>query len=300
MLKEVEAVSAVACQAKETTVNEFEKVDAVVHSIIGHKQSKSDDNKIVQNQLEKLELSIQDLEEVLERLLRLSSLEDLHDSVGDLLALPHIEHALAQEHDETWVDEVVDGYLRLLDVCSTAKDTFSQAKQAVQDLLSMLRRRRDANDFQGYLASRKMVKKAIKKSLKDLKSIKNKSILLPKDKDSETVAIFSMLTEVEAATLAVFESLLSYVGRTKVQLRQKSWSWVSKLMQHKSVESQDEANGNEFEKLDGALKGGKFDNIQNQLGKMESSIEDIESRLECLFRRLIKTRVSLLNILNNH
>lgn len=74
MLKEVEAVSAVACQAKETTVNEFEKVDAVVHSLIGHKQSKSDDNKIVQNQLEKLELSIQDLEEVLERLLRWVSL----------------------------------------------------------------------------------------------------------------------------------------------------------------------------------------------------------------------------------
>ncbi|KAF5951571.1 hypothetical protein HYC85_009515 [Camellia sinensis] len=201
--------------------------------------------------------------------IKLSSLEDLHDCVGDLLPLPHIEHALAQEHDETWVDEVVDGYLRLLDVCSTAKDIFSRTKQAVQDLLSMLRRRRDAHDFQGYLASRKMVKKAIKKSLKDLKSIKNKNTYLPKDKDSKTVAIFSMLTEVEAATLAVFESLLSYVGGTKVQLRQKSWSLVSKLMQHKSAESQDEANGNEFEKLDGALKAGKFDSIQNQLGKME-------------------------------
>ncbi|THG18074.1 uncharacterized protein LOC114264830 [Camellia sinensis] len=188
---------------------------------------------------------------------RLSSLEDLHDCVGDLLPLPHIEHALAKEHDETWVDEVVDGYLRLLDVCSTAKDIFSRMKQAVQDLLSMLRRRRDANDFQGYLASRKMVKKAIKKSLKDLKSIKNKNTFLPKDKDSKTVAIFSMLTEVEAATLAVFESLLSYVGGTKVQLRQKSWSLVSKLMQHKSAESQDEANGNELEKLDGALKAGR-------------------------------------------
>ncbi|GMP37330.1 hypothetical protein CsSME_00009059 [Camellia sinensis var. sinensis] len=229
---------------------------------------------------------------------RLSGLQDLHDCVGDLLLLPHIEQALAREHNEKFVDEVVDGYLRLLDVCSAAKDVFSQTKQDVQDLLSMLRRKRDANDFHGYLASRKMVKRTIQNSLKDLKSIKNKSTLLPKDKDNETVVIFSMLKEVEAATLAVFESLLSYVG---VQSRQSGWSLVSKLIQHKSVSCQDEeTNVNEFEKVDGALKAGKFDSIQNQLAKMESSIQDIEDRLECLFRRLIKTRVSLLNILNNH
>ncbi|CAL5377975.1 unnamed protein product [Camellia sinensis] len=185
-----------------------------------------------------------------------------------------------------------------MDVCSTAKDIFSQTKQDVQDLLSTLRRKRDANDFHGYLASRKMMKKTIQNSLKDLKSIKNKSTLLPNDKDNETVVIFSMLKKVEAATLAVFESLLSYVG---VQSRQSGWSLVSKLIQHKSVSCQDEeTNVNEFEKVDGALKARKFDSIQNQLGKMESSIQDIEDRLECLFRRLIKTRVSLLNILNNH
>ncbi|KAL7207073.1 hypothetical protein ACSBR2_019716 [Camellia fascicularis] len=229
---------------------------------------------------------------------KLSGLKDLHDCVSDLLLLPHIEQALAREHNEKFVDVVVDGYLRLLDVCSTAKDVFSQKKQDVQDLLSTLRRKRDANDFPRYLASRKMMKKTIQKPLKDLKSIKNKSTLLLKDKDSETVAIFSMLKEVETTTLAVFESLLSYVG---VQSRQRGWSLVSKLFQCKSVSCQDEeTNGNEFEKLDGALKAGKFNCIQNQFGKMESSIQDIEDRLECLFRRLIKTRVSLLNILNKH
>ncbi|KAL7207067.1 hypothetical protein ACSBR2_019710 [Camellia fascicularis] len=96
-----------------------------------------------------------------------------------------------------------------------------------------------------------------------------------------------MLKEVEAATFAVFQSLLSYVG---VQSRQIGWSFVSKLIQHKSVSRQDEeTNGNEFEKVDGALKAGKFDSISNQLGKMELSIQDIEDNLECLFKRLIKT-----------
>ncbi|GMY33275.1 hypothetical protein FCV25MIE_28517 [Fagus crenata] len=34
------------------------------------------------------------------------------------------------------------------------------------------------------------------------------------------------------------------------------------------------------------------------LGKLESNIQDLEEVLECLSRRLLKTRVSLLNILN--
>ncbi|KAG5547557.1 hypothetical protein RHGRI_013295 [Rhododendron griersonianum] len=61
------------CQAKETVVSEFEKVDAAVHALIGHKPIKSDDNKnieTVQIELGELELSIQGVEEVLERLLR--------------------------------------------------------------------------------------------------------------------------------------------------------------------------------------------------------------------------------------
>ncbi|XP_028061346.1 uncharacterized protein LOC114264828 [Camellia sinensis] len=81
---------------------------------------------------------------------RLSSLEDLHECVSDLLLLPHIEQALAREHNEKFVDKMVDGYLRLLDMCSTAKDVFSQTKREVQDLLSTLRRKNDANDFHGY------------------------------------------------------------------------------------------------------------------------------------------------------
>ncbi|KAA8546161.1 hypothetical protein F0562_020945 [Nyssa sinensis] len=300
---------------------------------------------------------------------KISGLEDLYDCMDDLLLLPQTQQAFLQERHEKWVGEALEGHLTLLDVCATAKDVFSQTRQNVQQLLSTLRRKRDPNDFGGYLISRKKEKKVIQKSIKDLKIIKNKhtllamnkdhetvaivsmlneveavtldvfesllsytagtkkegeegdleipkgfkeyqkqQILLAMDKDHETVAIVSMLNEVEAVTLAVFESLLSYIAGTKVQSRPSGWSLISKLMHHKTVSSQDkETDTNEFERIDAALhsligdhKTSKSDNIlHNQLGKLESSIQDLEEGLESLFRRVIKTRVSLLNVVNH-
>ncbi|XP_057496585.1 uncharacterized protein LOC130781394 [Actinidia eriantha] len=222
---------------------------------------------------------------------RLNGLEDLYDCVDDLLQLPHAQHMFFQERQEKWVEEALDGYLKLVDACATAKDVFSQMKQDVQDLGSVLRRRRDANDFSEYLTSRKKAKKVIQKPLKDLKSMKSKHTSLASDKDHETMAIITMLNEVEAATFAVFESLLSHPAGTK-EAKMKS------------------TNTNDFEKVDAQLqllsccKKSKsantmhVENVQNLLGKMESDLIDVEGELECLLRRLIKTRVSLLNILN--
>jgi hypothetical protein len=42
-----------------------------------------------------------------------------------------------------------------------------------------------------------------------------------------------------------------------------------------------------------------INDLQNHLEKTESCIQDLEEGLEFLFRRLIKIRVSLLNVLNN-
>ena len=42
-----------------------------------------------------------------------------------------------------------------------------------------------------------------------------------------------------------------------------------------------------------------LENIQNLLEKSESSIYDLEKRLEQPFRRLVKTRVSLFSIFNH-
>ncbi|CAL8121871.1 unnamed protein product [Prunus armeniaca] len=66
-------------------------------------------------------------------------------------------------------------------------------------------------------AGRKMVKKAIQKAMKNLKAVDNISTFSSLNKDNETFSIVSKLRDVEAITLAVFESPLSFISGPKSQ-----------------------------------------------------------------------------------
>ncbi|CAL2241262.1 unnamed protein product [Prunus armeniaca] len=93
----------------------------------------------------------------------------------------------------------------------------------MQDLQSIMRRRRGGetealtSEVRKYLTSRKMVKKAIQKAMKNLKAVDNISTFSSLNKDNETFSIVSKLRDVEAITLAVFESPLSFISGPKSQ-----------------------------------------------------------------------------------
>ncbi|RVW73038.1 hypothetical protein CK203_061049 [Vitis vinifera] len=247
---------------------------------------------------------------------KLTSLNSLYDCMENLLLLSLSRQALVQHQNQKWVNEVADGYLLLLDLCSVAEDALLQTKEGVQELQSTLRRRPygehgAANEVTEYLASRKKVKKVVSKSLRDLKSKQRKCDFSISEKKPETVALVCILREVEVATLTVLESLLSSIAGPKMQSNTSKWSLVSRLMHSKRVESEEEkAEFSEFEKIDAEFqtyisqKTSKSfnihaENMKNLLGNLELSIQDLDGGVECLFRRLIKTRVSLLNILNH-
>ncbi|KAI3870146.1 hypothetical protein MKX03_021619 [Papaver bracteatum] len=153
-------------------------------------------------------------------------------------------------------------------------------KQSVQELQSSIRRR--SNEVSDYLISRKKITKVIRKYLSDLKN--NKKV------DTE----ITILREVEVPTLAVLESLLSFVSEPK----QKK-SLIFKLMPTKQVSNEETS---EVMKVDIAVKaltkGIEVNNVQKTLKDLEMTHEDLEGKLEAVFRCLIKNRVSLLNILN--
>lgn len=143
---------------------------------------------------------------------KLSILQDLHDCVEELLLLPLIQQTLTQEQSEG-LDELLDGSLRLLDACSSAKDVLLQTKECTRELQSSMRRRcGDETDIKKYLASRKIVKKAIQKALGNLKGVEKKCSISPINKDHEALAVVSMLREVEAVTAAALKSLLSLIS----------------------------------------------------------------------------------------
>lgn len=239
---------------------------------------------------------------------QLIGLEDLHECVEKLLLLPSIQEAFVRHCGEKWIDELLDGSLRLLDMCSSAKDALIHTKECVRELHSATRRRSGIeNEVKKYLASRKVVKRAIQKALDTIKSKSNTTI---NSSDHDTTATVSLLKEVEATSLGHFESLLCLISGKKTKTK-SSWSILRVMHSKKEVFPEVDADLNEFSNMDNTLnsvtcqKTIKFkdtevvENVENQIEKLELGTQDLEQTIERLFRRLIKTRVSLLNILSN-
>ncbi|KAL8543444.1 hypothetical protein ACS0TY_004109 [Phlomoides rotata] len=206
---------------------------------------------------------------------RVNGLTNLYNSIDDLLLQPHNQQIVSEP--------ILDDYIRLLDSCSGVKDLVSLTKQNLRELLSSLRRK-DVNGINCYLISRRKSKKMIQSYLKNLRSCTSNVV------EKET-SLESMLKGAESAALSVLESLVSY---TRGQAKKSGWS---KLIHSKKPSH---ALLNEFDKVDSFLQlNQENEELLNHLKEMDSTILVLEQELEFLFRQLIKTRVSLLNILNH-
>ncbi|XP_074314627.1 uncharacterized protein LOC141649854 [Silene latifolia] len=292
----------------------------------------------------------------------LNGLTDLYTSVDEFLQLPFNQQTLSQTNIAKWVDQVLDGSLRLLDLCSASRDAMQQSRERLQDVQSALRRRCSGelsitNEAIKYLNTRKSVKKAIKKCLKNLKPTNeqknetratvnmlkdvqeltadtlksclsyiggsqksgwsvvatlisknsNKEIITSSEFDDVDVILNSLICQkknVQAVTADTLKSLVSYIAGSQ----KSGWSVVAKLVTKNN--NKEVATSNEFDDVDATLnslicqkKSGisssQMDNLTSQTLKLESEIQDVDEALECLFRHLVKTRATLLNIISN-
>ncbi|CAN1770776.1 hypothetical protein LINPERHAP1_LOCUS11708 [Linum perenne] len=234
---------------------------------------------------------------------KLNGIQDVYECVDKLIQLPSTQQAMIHDQNELLDNELLDGSLRVLDMCNTAKDALSQLKESVAELQSAIRRRQGdlVAETKRYLNSRKIVKKAIKKALKGIENKKSTSSNSVESTSSNNVEAISMLRETESIVLEVLESLLSFISQSNS--KSSSWSLVSKIMTSKKNEVS--ANTNEFAEVDACLKTSKsseeiqahLKNLQPCIQDLEPCIQDLEEGVECLFRCLIKTRSSILNIL---
>ncbi|KAF8377723.1 hypothetical protein HHK36_031107 [Tetracentron sinense] len=145
-------------------------------------------------------------------------------------------------------------------------DVLLQMKECVQDLESSLRRRKGgefgiANKVGTYMISRKKVNKVICKCLGDLKR-KEYTLSALVDKDHDLVAM----------------------GKKRISMTEKTDVVLHSLKSQKLCKVMDDA---------------LVQNVLQRLEALELSIHEIEQGLECVFKHLIQTRVSLLNILNH-
>ncbi|KMT01269.1 hypothetical protein BVRB_9g212870 [Beta vulgaris subsp. vulgaris] len=250
---------------------------------------------------------------------KLNILKDLYDCLDNLILLPQNQQKLMQFCNARCIDELLDGSLRLLDVCGIVKDVVSQVKEQTQKMQSSLRRRSNAelsigDEIVGYVNMRKKTKPMMKRCTKDVKGMMKK-ITCQKGGDHENVVMVSVLKEVEGVTAEIFESLLDAISGSKAQFYKRGASLslvMCKLIMYQSEafeKEEEEVSKNEFEDVDSTLSSLiitqkkrsclnvlQAENLRRQLVKLDSTIQDLDEILEGLFRCLVKTRATLLNI----
>ncbi|KAG9131050.1 hypothetical protein Leryth_006788 [Lithospermum erythrorhizon] len=231
----------------------------------------------------------------------LCGLVELYKSMDGLLNLPQTLQILSKYQNAKWVDQLLECPVKFLDICGTTREFVSQLKQNVRDLQSSLRRRKGDLSIESsitkYTSSlRKKMKKDAKKQISTLKKMDQaiKSFILEVDQD--VAYVIRVLREINAMSISTFQLVLIFLTASKS--KEGKWS-ISRITLNKgrvACEGQ-QANLNELEVLDGALCK-NISSLQQDLEKLEVSIEEIEKGLEGISRCLIRSRTSLLNIVS--
>ncbi|KAL7117649.1 hypothetical protein ACP275_03G085400 [Erythranthe tilingii] len=224
---------------------------------------------------------------------KLASLRNLHECINDLIQMPSVQQTLSQGN---WINELLEGSLKLVDLCAISREIVSLTKESVQDLESSIRRNKaetaTSADISAYVASRKQIAKMVNKSIKTLKSFDHKSAT-----DNE---LWTMMKEAESHDLSVLKSVLILLSGENEKSSKTSWSLLSKFTTQTSrVYSVSGAEDLSSLNIQKSTKNMDCKNMLKQLKSSEMIIQEIEQGLEALFRSLLKNRVSLLNALSH-
>ncbi|XP_020215983.1 uncharacterized protein LOC109799772 [Cajanus cajan] len=241
----------------------------------------------------------------------LSLIEDLYICLEDLLKVASTQKVISNHQGEKCMEELLDGSVGILDICGILRNTMSQVKENVQAIHSTLRRRKGDSSIEKSVAeytsfTRKMKKNA-KKLMVSLKQMETKFGVSPTlNQDQDLAAVIRVLREVITMNMSIFQSLLSYLAGPASKSKATKWLMVARLMHTRVISCEENSeNFNELQCVEGSLStllsDGtnvlKMQAVRDRLEALENAIEILENGLERMFRRLVRTRANLLNIM---
>nr|GEX82444.1 hypothetical protein [Tanacetum cinerariifolium] len=172
----------------------------------------------------------------------------------------------------------LDRSMRLLDICCSVSDLVAQVKEHVRDVQSALRRRK--GDFIIDASFLKKLRKDANRSIADMKQIDHIYGSKPLNLYPYLSSVIRVLRDVSEISISVFGLLLSFLSVSILKPNSLSkWSKVSKFIQKEQAVSKDQP--------------------PICIEALDYKIEGTGSGLDCMFRKLIRTRTSLLNILSH-
>ncbi|TKY70272.1 hypothetical protein E2542_SST06562 [Spatholobus suberectus] len=239
-------------------------------------------------------------------------LAELYNCMEELFHSPQTQQTLLRCQDGKLVEEALCGSVTLLDTCESARDLLLVLKEHMQTLHSAVRRRKGDSSIESSISAydsfKKKAKKAIAKQLGPLKRMQNKvNSFSFSDQDQQLAFLARVLRESSTITISIFRSLLLFLSMPTFGT--KGSSLISKLKPMVLFSSQKEQkNTNGVADLNNVLcsllrrdkNGDSNGEFQRALGVLETlnvNIDGLEGGLDCIFRCLVKNRVSFLNML---
>ncbi|BAF24373.2 uncharacterized protein [Oryza sativa Japonica Group] len=192
----------------------------------------------------------------------LRRLANIYSSIEEIMCLPSNQAFSSQRRK--LLDGEMECSLELLDLCNVMHEDFTELKAIIQDMQVALRKGDDAAVQSKTQSYYRLLKKA-KKHFKTAKKVTY---------EKEDCRMARLLREARDISTSMLESTLHLLSK---QIEMPKQSLVSKAFNKKKVVICEE----------------------EQLQVLECSIRDLESGAGHLFRKLVQSRVSLLNILSS-
>ncbi|CAH8357221.1 unnamed protein product [Eruca vesicaria subsp. sativa] len=220
----------------------------------------------------------------------LEGLRELQDCANYLLDhCPEARESLCQQGKEKWIEQVSEASVTMLDVCNVSKDVMTLVRHSLKELQLTLRCNESNMHVKiaAYNRHRNKLKKETLKCLNTLKSIQGggRGTMVMQMIEQNLLFVAEVLKEVRRAIVSMVESLFSLVCIPWLERKQRRRSIMSSMFTMR------------FCCWDDVWDEVAVQSASTRLEAAQIAVEELEIELGCIFRRLIQTRVSLLNII---